>query len=62
MGIFLAALVVLDLLPAFSMYSVRTTPRVDVLFHVSVGGGELHVLLCCHLDSLSLLDKIITEK
>ena len=46
MGIFLAALVVKDLLSAFSWFSVRIVPH-----YVFVGGDEFHFLLLHHLVS-----------
>ena len=64
MEIFLGFSGVWGLLPAFSRYSVRTVPHVDVfffffcrcIFDVFVKGGELHVLLLRHLDSEPLYD------
>ena len=39
-------------LTVFSLFAVRIAPRADVFLMCSVGGGELHILLLCHLDLL----------
>ena len=46
----LAALVVWNLLSAFSRYSVRIVPDVDLFLMYFVGGGKLHVFLFHHHD------------
>ena len=58
MGIFLAALVVKDLLPAFSWFSVRIVPCVHVFLMCSLG-DELIFFLCC-LDLPPLVSHLIT--
>lgn len=58
MGLFLAALVVKDLLPAFSWFSVRIIPRVHVFLMCSLG-DELIFFLCCP-DLPPLVSHLIT--
>lgn len=58
MGFFLAALVVKDLLPAFSWFSVRIVPCVHVFLMCSLG-DELIFFLCCP-DLPPLVSHLIT--
>lgn len=50
MEIFIVLLGVRYFLTAFSWYSVRTVPHIDIFYDVFVGGGKIHVFLFCHLD------------